>query len=124
MKMTRVDIIPAKDFHTKHLISGNREIKRIPNAIISGRFNLSDAPKEYKLGEGSVKFFYDKIKFLHRQYLAVYNEGIKRGLNLTDFSKSFEKVKVEHPELYNDWTPSVRDLKINLERINERVASW
>jgi hypothetical protein len=38
--MTRINLIPVNELTDQHLLAEHREIKRIPNVILSGRYNL------------------------------------------------------------------------------------
>ena len=60
--MTRINagILP-KDLTSKHLIAEHREIKRIPNCVGKGKYNMDNIPDKFKLGTGHVKFFYNKL---------------------------------------------------------------
>ena len=56
--MTRINAgIPPVELTDKHLIAEHREIKRIPNLISKGKYNMNGQPSEFKLGIGHVKFF-------------------------------------------------------------------
>ena len=104
--MTRINAsIPPAKLTTKHLIAEHREIKRIPNCIKKGRYNLSGIPDKFTLGTGHVKFFYNKLLYLYNRYKSLYQECKNRNLNVTDYSESFENVKYEAIEksLWNDW---------------------
>jgi len=119
--MTRINVgIKPTELTNKHLLSEHREIKRIPNAISKGKYNLDNIPKTFKLGTGHVKFFYDKLLYLHFRYLDIYSECIKRGFNVTCFNSCFFNMP---DELYNDYTPTKQDRKIILERINQRLKT-
>lgn len=88
--MTRINVgVDPSELNTKMLIAEHREIKRIPNVIKSGRFNLTGQPKAFTLGTGHVKFFYTKIGFLKARYKTIYNECVKRGFNVTNFIDAF-----------------------------------
>lgn len=117
--MTRINCgIPPSQLIDKHLIAEHREIKRIPNCIAKGRYNMDGQPKEFTLGKGHVKFFYDKLYYLKRRYVIIYNECLNRGFNVTNFVKAWDNLP---PELMNDYTPSKRDSEIVTERINEKL---
>ena len=115
--MTRVNAgIMPEELPRKLLLAEHREIIRIPNAVSSGRAILKNLPDKFTLNKGHVRFFYKRLAYIKRRYLAIYEECRKRGYNVTDFSESF----VEMPGLYNDWqeTPEARALLI--ERITQR----
>lgn len=117
--MTRINVgIPPKELTTKHLIAEHREIKRIPNVIKSGRFNMIGQPSQFTLGTGHVKFFYDKILFLKNRYKEIYDECISRGFKVSDYSNAFENVP---NKFMNDYSPTVRDATIIRERIALRL---
>ena len=109
--------MPPCDLHKKHLLAEHRELIRIPNAIKKGRYRLKGIPDNFKLGRGHVKFFYNKLRYLHFRYRAIYNMCKRHNFNVTDYSESFKNLPVE---LYNDYTPTEQDLKIIKQRIKER----
>lgn len=121
--MTRINagILPL-ELCNKHLLAEHREIKRIPNIIKSGKADLLNIPKEFTLGKGHVKFFYNKLLYLKKRYIEIYNELQHRGFNVTYFGDSFKDLPVE---LYNDWLVSseMKARPIVAQRINEKLKS-
>lgn len=118
--MTRINCgIDPKTLHNKHLLAEHREIVRIPNSIKSGKSKVTDIPLKFKLGTGHVKFFYDKLLYLHKRYIELYNMCIERGYNVTDMSEAFNDLPVE---LYNDYTPTQEDITLVTDRINLRLS--
>ena len=80
--MTRINCgIPPAELVDKHLIAEHREIKRIPNCIKKGRYNLTGQPDKFTLGTGHVKFFYDKLGYLKRRYESIYKECITQAVS-------------------------------------------
>ena len=125
--MTRINIFPVEQLHSKFLLAEHREIKRIPNQILSGRYNLDGIPKHYTMGTGHVKYFYNKLKFLHLRYIDLYNECLRRGYNVMNYEKSFIRLSEEletttYNKLYNDYKPSFDAMVISQERINQKLA--
>lgn len=116
--MTRINVgIKPKLLNTKHLIAEHREIVRIPNSIKSGRAIIKDIPPKFKLGAGHVKFFYNKLLYLHKRYKSLHKECVRRKFNVTNFGNSF----IDLPKhLYNDYNPTIKDIQIITERINQR----
>jgi hypothetical protein len=98
----------------------HRELKRIPNVVSRGRYNLKTAPKEFTLGKGHVSFFYDKLGYLKERYIELYTECRARGLNVQNYESSWDNVP---PELMNGYTPTDNDVRIITERITDRLAN-
>lgn len=119
--MTRINLgIPPRELNNKHLIAEHRELKRIPNAIAKGKYNLKSIPSQFTLGKGHVSFFYDKLSYLKDRYVDLYNECILRGFNVQNYETSWNGVP---QNLMNDYTPTARDIEIIRERIAERLAN-
>ena len=58
--MTRINLVPPEELCDQHLLAEHRELTRIPNAVAKGKYHLKGQPAEYKLGEGHVRFFFNK----------------------------------------------------------------
>ena len=117
--MTRINIgIPPAELVNQHLIAEHREIKRIPNCIAKGKYNMDGIPKRFKLGIGHVKFFYNKLLYLKNRYIKLYEECIRRGFNVQNYIKAWDNVP---EELMNDWKVQWYDIRIIRERINEKL---
>lgn len=118
--MTRINLgVKPSELCNKHLLAEHREIKRIPNIIKSGRFSLENIPKHFTLGKGHVKFFYNKLLFLKNRYIFIYKECIKRGLNVSDYSSSFDGLP---KELMHNYALQKGDRKIIVQRINQKLS--
>lgn len=103
--MTRVNVgIPVHNLTDEHLLAEHREIKRIPNQKF-----VSEATKKLVRGKGHVLFFKDKQLYCLNRYKELYNECLRRGFNVTDYSNSWDKVP---KELMNDYIPAVEDFKL------------
>ena len=117
--MTRINVgIPPVDLVNQHLIAEHREIKRIPNCIAKGKYNMEGIPDKFKLGAGHVKFFYNKLLYLKNRYISLYNECIKRGFNVQNYIGAWDNVP---QELMNNYQPTCKDRLIIQERINEKL---
>lgn len=117
--MTRINCgIPVEELTDKHLIAEHREIKRIPNCISKGKYSMVGQPKEFTLGTGHVKFFYDKLFYLKNRYEDIYKECLKRNFNVTYYGDSWNDVPIS---LMNDYIPTEKDRKIIRHRILERL---
>lgn len=121
IKMTRINCgIPPNELINKHLIAEHREIKRIPNCITKGRFSMKGQPKEFTLGEGHVKFFYDKLGYLKQRYEELYAECKKRNINVQYYGDAWNNIP---SNLMSDYVPTDRDRAIIRERISERLEN-
>ena len=116
--MTRINVgIPPADLVNQHLIAEHREIKRIPNCIAKGKYNMDGIPDKFKLGTGHVKFFYNKLLYLKNRYISLYNECIQRGFNVQNYISAWDNVP---QKLMNDYKVELNDIIIIKKRINER----
>jgi deoxyribonuclease (pyrimidine dimer) len=117
--MTRINVgIPPKKLSNQHLIAEHREIKRIPNCIAKGKYNMDGIPEKFKLGTGHVKFFYNKLLYLKNRYIRLYYECIRRGFNVQYYVSAWDNVP---QELMNDYRVKDSDIKIIKQRINEKL---
>jgi len=117
--MTRISVgVRAIELCDAHLIKERIELLRIPNTIKNGKAVVKDIPRKFTLGTGHVKFFYDKLGYLHHRYLELTAECIQRDFNITDFSDSFVGLP---SNLFNDYEEKDIDRKIVVERVNERL---
>lgn len=116
--MTRINLVPVGKLSDQHLLVEHREIKRIPNVIRKGRYNLNGIPPSYTMGKGHVKYFYNKLWFLYDRYKQIHKECIRRGFNVQDYSDCFKGV----PDyLFNHWSPTQGEINISKKRIQEKL---
>ena len=119
--MTRINVgISPAELNDKHLIAEHREIKRIPNCVAKGKYNMEGIPDKFKLGTGHVKFFYNKLLYLKNRYISLYNECIKRGFNVQNYIDAWDNIP---QELMNDYKVTYKDRLIIQERIYERTIN-
>ena len=117
--MTRINVgIPPAELVNKHLLAEHREIKRIPNCVAKGKYNMDGIPERFKLGKGHVKFFYNKLLYLKKRYIRIYEECIKRGFNIQNYVKAWDNLP---EELMNHYKPTYKDRLIVQERIYEKL---
>lgn len=118
--MTRINVgISPKELPDKLLLAEHREITRIPNAISSNRAVIIGIPKDFKLGQGHVKFFYNKIKYLFNRYVSLYEECMARGFKVTDKSSAFDENKIRS-DLWKDYKELPDDRNIVVQRIESK----
>ena len=130
--MTRINVgVHPSELPSQLLLAEHREITRIPNNVLSGRAKFDKIPKEFTLNEGHVRFFYQKLYYLKRRYMALLNECRKRGYNVTSKLGSFP---FDHPDVCGFWVkrdnesfkvnydyqPTSVDRSIIIERITNK----
>lgn len=118
--MTRINLVPPQELCDQHLLAEHRELTRIPNAVAKGKFSLKGQPSDYKLGEGHVRFFFNKLGFLKKRYDLLHAECKARGFNVQYF---WQNELPTNPNLWLDYEPTEQALKANRERIAERMPA-
>ena len=118
--MTRINCIPPQELHDKHLIAEYRELPRI--------FKLArpcnDAPEKYVLGTGHMKFFYNKLVYLHKRQQQLVDEMKRRGFKPNfDPSTLMSMTANKYHKLYNDWVPDEEAMALNRSRIANRLLA-
>lgn len=123
--MTRINCVPAQELCNQHLFAEWRELPRIVNHVNAknGNVNMKGAPQYYKLGTGHVKFFYNKLKFLVERHKRLSAELLRRGYNINAEELQVDIPKEDFDYLYNDWEPDQLDLRLNRQRIKERMPA-
>lgn len=117
--MTRINVaISPRTLTNRHLMAEHREIKRIPNMVASGRAKIVDIPKQFTLGTGHVKFFYNKLEYLRKRYEELHEECKNRGFNVTYYGQAWDGIP---KHLMNDYQPTQQDKEIIEQRIKERL---
>jgi hypothetical protein len=117
--MTRINVgVKPAELSREHLLAEHREIKRIPNCVRKGRYSMKGQPDQFKLGDGHVKFFYDKLGYLKRRYEALYAMCIERKYDVQYYGDAWNGID---ENLMGDYEETQRDREIILERINERL---
>jgi deoxyribonuclease (pyrimidine dimer) len=137
--MTRINAnIDPVDLCDQHLLAEYREILRIPNFILGGcmtlqgknyygmkklpKIDIDNIPESYKLGPGHVKFFYNKVRFLHYRFLKIKLVLNSRNIKNIIDDTSFVKLEQQFPHLYNDIDLDYAN-SIVCDRIIERISS-
>lgn len=100
--MTRINAnIQPVDLIDQHLIAEYREIIRIPNVINKKGYVIKAYPQSFRLSTGHVLYFYNKIKFLHKRFLALKAEMNNRKINNNIDDSPFLPF-INNTQLYND----------------------
>lgn len=102
-----------------------RELIRIPNGVISGRLKSSypDAPKEYTLGAGHIKFFVDKLPWLFQRHITLHDELFDvRGFNI-EWMCWQTIIKDDKYHYNSSWKPTPAEISLNLSRIIDHMPA-
>jgi len=116
--MVRINIINPRFLADQHLIAEYDEtlmllgyVKRYP------ALEIEKIPKKYKLGQGHILFFKNKLKYLENRFELIKKEMRKRGFSTNiyiDLSKFNKK-------LIQDWKPKSSDKEIIKKRLIEKI---
>lgn len=121
--MTRINSdIKPQHLIDKHLFSEYREMVRIPSLILKNLDkNLNRKfPSDFRMGNGHVLYFYDKIRYLHNRFLNIKEQLIDRGYeNLSIGDDNFIIIKNKAPKLYKGISKG--ELKYNSSIVIERI---
>lgn len=140
--MTRINLIPPRELHTKHLVAEYRELPRVVKLAVNywirnyrGK-KVAAIPEYYTLGTGHVTFFYNKYLWLQQRYNALVMEMFIRNFTVSHpFITTIGSVVNAMPDLTNEerlyvhdklfsktnWVPGIEEIELNKARIKERL---
>ena len=113
--MTRINTIPPEQLTDQHLFAEFREITRV--STLARALTKREQVSEYTMGNGHVKFFYDKGLFLAKRLEQLQAELDKRG-NINYTAKDY---KLHAKNLNNDWQPDNKAHLTNLIRLDSKI---
>lgn len=121
--MTRINLVDPALLSRQHLLAETRELPRIfglvKKAIARGE-HVSDYKFDgYRLGKDHCKQFYSRLQWLQNRQKALVDECMRRGYKV-QYTQTESLTEGIPSEWRNDWTPTERDVKLNVNRINER----
>lgn len=124
--MTRINCVPPSELHDKHLRAEYYELPRVFGLVRKVAEKgidpaTIDAPADYTLGIGHVKFFYTRLGYCLNRQTELIVEMISRGMKpvLTDLKGLCKGI----PEsAFGAWEPTEAALAINRERLEIRKA--
>jgi deoxyribonuclease (pyrimidine dimer) len=123
--VTRINLVPISELADQHLVAEYREIFMVGSSLQRSlkspnwRKTKNSLPKDFTLNKGHVKFFYNKGKYLYNRYLDLVEEMKSRGMS-PDPDRIFKREQWPD-DLFQDWSPTDRDLLIIRERIKVRI---
>lgn len=110
--MTRINVIPVHELADQHLMAEYRELPR----VLKQKINIDGASHTYLLGKGHVKWAALHLGYIYNRYYELVSEMKYRG-----FNTSFDHI--ERPQIENPYNVTDTDIKINRERILDRIRS-
>lgn len=122
--VTRINCVPPELLSDDHLLAEYREMPRIFQLVEAAeargeRPSTADLPDEYTMGEGHVRFFYDKLFYIAERHQRICEELDRRGFNL-NFTGAHPLLFELNPGWLGDWEPSEAELLVNWQRIYQR----
>lgn len=128
--MTRINLIPPRELHQKHLVAEYRELPRaFPLALAAIKRGMKPdhprIPRAFTLSTGHVLFFYPRLLFLVNRQISLVEEMLRRGYKPTFDPYQLQEVLVQAPLAWTqDYVPTPEAIALSRARIEERVASW
>jgi len=122
--MTRINLVDPAVLTDQHLMAEYRELPMVMAALrrsLNSKRGVHGIPEQFTLNSGHVKFFYDKGYFLEFRYESLIEELCRRNYNIDPSSRNVSFDVFRENGLYNDFTPSSRDLGISVDRILLRI---
>ena len=126
--MTRINLhMPIAQMTNEHIFAEYREMSRVPNTVIKRLHKtplhklIKEVPKEFKMGTGHVKYFYDKLLYLKKRHYDLHDAVISNGYKLSEDLRNVWDQDLPI-ELMNDINPD-KPKKILIDRIIERILS-
>nr|CAI3971268.1 endonuclease V N-glycosylase UV repair enzyme [Ochrobactrum phage ORM_20] len=123
--MTRINVVPPSELHTKHLVAEYRELPRVFKLVreAQSRGELPNDPRnptKYTLGAGHVRFFYDKLSYLFKRQVSICGEMERRGITV-NYYPSPDLLDGIRKMWQGDYEPTPGALYLNRERIKDRM---
>jgi deoxyribonuclease (pyrimidine dimer) len=117
--MARVNVgLNPKYLTDQHLVAESVEITMITGSLRRYNYKIKgNIPDSFKLGQGHINFFKNKVVYLVKRLQEVNSEMLKRGF------KPGTSIRLEEfPEqLCNDWSPTLKDTVELRQRVVERL---
>lgn len=118
--MTRINLIPPRQLHYRHLVAEYREISRVYGLARSwnARGRDTKVPSAYTMGKGHVSFFYDKLGFIRERYAELVTEMRRRGYVVNHPEPPMQDIP---EDLFGTYVPTEDAVRINLKRLSESL---
>jgi deoxyribonuclease (pyrimidine dimer) len=117
--MVRVNLINPKFLSDQHLIAEYNEILMLEGYVRKYPKICGDEPREYCLGKGHIKFFKNKLSYLHKRHELLKKEMRKRRFN----AQKSMNIKKLPKILHGDYNPDRKALRIISKRIMQKLKN-
>ena len=125
--MTRINVVPVDELTDNFL---RAEYWELPRIFVLARKHFDagkkpedlDIPDSYRLGEGHMRFFYDKLMYLCTRHYLLGIEMLKRGLDpqIDPGALPINLVPMINREWWKNFAPNMQDIQINRDRLQYR----
>lgn len=123
--MTRINLVDPAILKPDHFAGEYTELPRVFTLVLNAQ-NKGKIPADFKippkftLNKGHVTFFYDKLSFLHKRYLAIIREAKNRNINVN--YRMVDSILAEyHTDIHSHWkgeyTPTHEDIYLSMSRL-------
>lgn len=123
--MTRINVIHPKHMYFKHVMAEYRELPRV-FSYVRKHGVAKDIKPLYHLGEGHVKFFTNKLKYLLFRYNLIcdYLSSIGCHLNYTPAQLDREYWDEINDYRQIEWYPNILAMIVNYKRLIKRKPDY
>ena len=120
--MTRINVVPVEELSDNFLMAEYFELPRLyPLIIKAAQRDDREIPAEYLMGEGHMRFFYNKLSYLFQRHNKLQLEGIKRQLKLVIDPKVQMPTELALRNLnswwWGDYKPTPEAIQLNRDRL-------
>lgn len=117
----RINVLHPSLLTDQHLIAEYREIKMLPKAFLrsyKSKNGLGVFGGDYRLNSGHGKSLYDKFLYIEKRFNSLIQE-----MRFRNFTTNFTEISLNDipKEFKNDYIPTQDAIRINSERIIQRV---
>lgn len=132
--MTRVNLVDPKYLADQHLFAEYRELKHVPKSLLRSLKTRKwedikkEIPKEFTLGKGHVKFFWNKMRYILERFTKCHAELIVRGYNIPETSPDIVEdlfvcrdIDMWLDDIMCHYDPDDTAIKKSVARINEKI---
>ena len=125
--MTRINCVPPKELNDRMLVSEYHELPRVFQLVKRAIRRGEDAETcrknfpRYTLGQGHVRFFFGRLKYLAERKILIIEEMLARKMrpNYSTFSEEIEGIP---KEWFGEWVPTGEAIALNRQQLKERLT--